>query len=524
MVGKIYRNIIVIQLSISILSLLGSNIDNIIVGKFMSAEALAACGLVLPVIQMTSVLAGVITTGIKTVCSRSIGAGNRKKANEEISSAAIFSLIIFTSLCILGYVFLNQIAAALAQSPSGELFDHVKNFMAGYLLVIPSLGILSLFIYILQMNNQAAYCTGAALSFIIFNIGFDLISVFVLDWGLYGIGLSTSFSYFIMIGILLTGYFRVNTTLKISFKIFRWKHLGKIVVNGLTNAIATGTSMVIKMIVNMVVLQSAGTDALAAVTVIVSFAGILMAVAKALAYCTDMTAGMFYGERNVKELKNTVYTFVKYSVIFNACIASVVAATSDWCCLLFINANEVAYPMAVSGLRLFTLSMVFFSISDCFVYFLLGIKKPVYSYVLAAAINISLGIYSALLIPVLMVEGAALAYVCGYFTVFVLIILFFTLRNRTSPSNPSTYMVLPKGFEIPDDFIFEGQPSSEEEVIIMSKMFSDFFKKFSKDSRKCMAISLAIEELGIYVFDHGMKKNRSYLFEIRVIYDQEKDT
>lgn len=181
MVGKIYRNIIIIQLSISILSLLGSNIDNIIVGKFMSAEALAACGLVLPVIQMTSVLAGVITTGIKTVCSRSIGAGNRRRANAEISSAAIFSLIIFTTLCILGYIFVDQIAATLAQSPSGELFEYVKYFMIGYLLVIPSLGILSLFIYVLQMNNQAVYCTGAAIAFIVFNVAFDLISVFVLD-------------------------------------------------------------------------------------------------------------------------------------------------------------------------------------------------------------------------------------------------------------------------------------------------------------------------------------------------------
>ncbi len=220
MVGKIYRNIIFIQLSISILSLLGSNIDNIIVGKFLSAEALAACGLVLPVVQMASVLSGVITTGIKTVCSRSIGAGNKQKANDEISSAAVFSIIVFTAACILGYVFVNQIAAVLAGSDSSELFYYVRDYMLGYLLVIPSLGVLSLFIYILQMNNQAAYCTGAAVAFIIFNVGFDILAV-CLNMGLLGIGLSTSISYFIMISILLIGYFRVNTTLRISLKVFK---------------------------------------------------------------------------------------------------------------------------------------------------------------------------------------------------------------------------------------------------------------------------------------------------------------
>lgn len=282
--------------------------------------------------------------------------------------------------------------------------------------------------------------------------------------------------------------------------------------------------MIIKMVVNLVVLQSAGTDALAAVTVIVSFAGILMAVSKAIAYCTDMASGMFYGERNVKELRNVVYTFMKYSVIFNVCIAAVVAATSDWCCLLFINADEAAYPMAVSALRLFTLSMVFFSICDCFVYFLLGIKKPIYAYALAALINVGLGAFSALLIPTMMVDGAALAYVFGYFSVFVLIIVFFTSYNKKNPFNPDTYMILPENFEIPEYQCFEKEIDNVDEVLFMSKEASEFCKKFDADMRTRMAISLAIEELGVNVCEHGMNKNKKYLFEIRVVYDKDNNS
>lgn len=221
MVGKIYRNIIFIQLSISILSLLSSNIDNIIVGKFMSAEELAACGLVEPVVAMASVLAGVITTGIKTVCSRSIGAGRRQQANDQLSSAAVFSLIVFTAFCVCCYVFIDAIVAGLAGNSDPTFMQHVKDYMLGYLLVVPSLGVLSLFIYVLQMNNKAAYCIGSAISFIALNVFLDLFNVFVVKWGLFGIGLGTSISYLVMVGILITGYFRVNTTLRISLKVFR---------------------------------------------------------------------------------------------------------------------------------------------------------------------------------------------------------------------------------------------------------------------------------------------------------------
>ena len=351
MVGKIYRNIIYIQLSISILSLLGSNIDNIIVGKFLSAEELAACGLVAPVIGFASILAGVITTGIKTVCSRSIGSGDRKKANDQISTAATFSLITFTIICIGCYICVDPIASGLSGNEESQFVHYVRDYMLGYLLVLPSLGVMSLFIYILQMNNKITYCVGAAIAFITVNIGFDLASVFLLNLGLFGIGLSTSIAYFFMVAVLIVGYLRVNTTLKLSFKVFKIRYFLDILKNGATDAISKGSSMVIKMIVNLVVLSSAGTDGLAAVTVIVSFASILLAVSKAIAYCTDMTSGMFYGERNMKELKNTIKIFVTYSVIFNVAIAVIVATCSQYLCLLFINANEAAYPMAVSALR-----------------------------------------------------------------------------------------------------------------------------------------------------------------------------
>lgn len=524
MVGKIYRNIIFIQLTISILSLLGSNIDNIIVGKFLSAEELAACGLVAPVIGFASILAGVITTGIKTVCSRSVGAGNRQQANDQISTAAVFSLITFTIICIGCYIGVDAIAHGLAGSAEPQFVQYVKDYMLGYLLVLPSLGVMSLFIYILQMNNKASYCSGAAIIFIVVNILLDLAAVFVFKIGLLGIGLSTSIAYFAMVAVLVVGYFRVNTTLKISFKVFKIRYFLDILKNGATDAITKGTSMVIKMVVNMVVLSTAGTDALAAVTVIVSFASILLAVSKAIAYCTDMTSGMFYGERNLKELKNTVKIFVTYSVIFNVCVAVVVAAMPDILCLLFINANEAAYPMAVSALRWFALCLVFFSIPDCFVYFFLGIKKPVYSYVCAFILNVSLGLFSALLIPFWMVDGAALAYVFGYASVFFLIVIFFSVKNKSHPLKAETYIDVPENFEIEDKYIFEVVPKNQEELLEASKKVTDFAKQFEDNMRNRMALSLAVEELGNNIFEHGIKNKKHHIFEIRIVYDAENKT
>ena len=121
----------VIQLTINLISNFGSSVDNIIVGKFLSSDCLAACGLVMPIVSFAGVLSGVITTGIKTICSRSIGEGNRKKANEQVSTAAIFSLVFFTFISVLCYVFVDQISLVLANNEPGVLRDLVKNYMLG---------------------------------------------------------------------------------------------------------------------------------------------------------------------------------------------------------------------------------------------------------------------------------------------------------------------------------------------------------------------------------------------------------
>lgn len=154
-------------------------------------------------------------------------------------------------------------------------------------------------------------------------------------------------------------------------------------------------------------------------------------------------------------------------------------------------------------------------------YFFLGIKKPIYSYITAFVLNVSLGVFSALLIPVWMVDGAALAYVFGYASVFFLIVIFFSIKNQSSPFKAETYIDVPKNFEIDEKYIFESRPDSQEALIEASKEAGEFAKKFEDDMHNRLAISLAVEELGTNILEHGIKNKKRYIFEIRIVYDVE---
>lgn len=155
-------------------------------------------------------------------------------------------------------------------------------------------------------------------------------------------------------------------------------------------------------------------------------------------------------------------------------------------------------------------------------YFFLGIKKPVYSYVSAFILNISLGVFSALLIPIWMVDGAALAYVFGYASVFFLIVIFFSIKNKSNPLKAETYIDVAKGFEIDEKYIFEAQPKSVDELMKVSQEVIEFAKQFDKDKNRQMAISLAFEELGTIILQEGVGDKKRYIFELRLVYDKDK--
>lgn len=129
--------------------------------------------------------------------------------------------------------------------------------------------------------------------------------------------------------------------------------------------------------------------------------------------------------------------------------------------------------------------------------------------------------FSAFLIPVFLVDGAALAYVFGYASVFFLIVIFFSIKNHGNPFNAETYIDVPKNFEIEDKYIFESMPKSQEELLEASKMVGDFVKQFDKSMHNRMAISLAVEELGNNIFEHGIKNKKHHIFEMRIVYDEQ---
>ena len=74
--------------------------------------------------------------------------------------------------------------------------------------------------------------------------------------------------------------------------------------------------------INSIIIQTNGNEAVAAITALLSLSSLLRCASEGIAYCTSIVSGLMYGERSITELKITIKTFVKLSVILNAFISA----------------------------------------------------------------------------------------------------------------------------------------------------------------------------------------------------------
>lgn len=164
-------------------------VDSLIVGNFVSTQALAAVSIGdYPVRVLLALFMG-LGTGATIRISHHIGAGNQQGVKEVIQSANGLMLIAAVPLTALGLLIAGPVLRAM-NTPADTLADAQT-----YLSVI-FLGVISLMGY--NLNAGILRGLGDSRSSLIFlivatfvNIGLDLLTVVVFGWGILGAALAT---------------------------------------------------------------------------------------------------------------------------------------------------------------------------------------------------------------------------------------------------------------------------------------------------------------------------------------------
>ncbi|MBQ3880692.1 MAG: hypothetical protein II727_10330 [Oscillospiraceae bacterium] len=197
MIRKLVRQMLLAQIFSALTVSLCLLIDNIMIGRFLGVEAIAAYGLANPILLVIGAIGTMLSAGVQVACSKSLGQGSQEKTNAGYSSALVLTAGISLALMAVVLLFRSPLATAMGAGTQGELYDQTRDYMAGFILGAPgSMGALVL-VPFMQMAGQSGLLIAAVLGMTVADIGLDLANVFIFHGGMFGMGLASSLSYYI---------------------------------------------------------------------------------------------------------------------------------------------------------------------------------------------------------------------------------------------------------------------------------------------------------------------------------------
>ena len=277
-------------------------VDGFFVSNFVGKSPFAAVNFIYPFLMILGAVGFMFGTGGGALIAKTLGEGNRDKANRLFSMFVYLSVLCGAVITALGMLTLRPIAALLGAR--GEMLDHCVRYGLVVLAALPA--------FILQMEFQSFFITAekpqlglwvtVASGFT--NMALDGIFVAVFGWGLVGAAAATALSQVVGGIVPLFYFFRQNTSLlRLTKTGFDGTSLWKACANGSSELMSNISMSLVSMLYNVQLMKYAGEDGVAAYGVLMYVNMIFLAAFIGYSIGTAPVIGYHYGAGNHEELE-----------------------------------------------------------------------------------------------------------------------------------------------------------------------------------------------------------------------------
>ena len=122
-------------------------VDGFFVSNFVGKTPFAAVNFIMPFLMILGTIGFMFGTGGSALISKTLGEGDRNRANSIFSLLVYVSIVLGIIIAVLGIVFIRPIAALLGAE--GEMLDYCVIYGRIILIALPA--------FILQMEFQSFF-------------------------------------------------------------------------------------------------------------------------------------------------------------------------------------------------------------------------------------------------------------------------------------------------------------------------------------------------------------------------------
>lgn len=333
-------------------------VDGFFVSNYAGKTPFAAVNLIIPVLLGLGCVGFMFGTGGSALIAKTMGQGDRERAND------IFSMIVYVSAAIgvvlagLGFLILRP--AAVLMGAEGELLEQA--------LIYGRINLIALPFYVLQYEFQCLFATAEkprlglyiTVAAGVTNMALDALFVAVFSWGAAGAAAATALSQFIGGSLPLVYFARPNSSLLRLGKCRMDLHaLLKTCSNGSSEFMSNVSMSLVSMLYNVQLMKYAGEDGIAAYGVLMYVSMIFQAIFIGYSVGTAPIISYHYGAQNRAELKSLLRKGVSLIAIGALCMFAAGELFSAPLSRLFVAYDEGLLQMTTHAFAIFSFCFLF---------------------------------------------------------------------------------------------------------------------------------------------------------------------
>lgn len=522
-IGKMLRNaalgIILMEISGAVTYI----IDGIMTSRFLGDSALAATGIASVSYTILAIISGIISAGGQKICCGEIGSGKKQQANNTFSMVIFITAVISIIVSVLGIIFSGSLASLMGADASyTSLYNNTTDYIRGFFIGAPGHIFVAVLIPLAQLNGSNKLITASIVTLTISDILGDIINVTVLNWGLFGMGLATSISYYLSAVVLVLSFISKKSLFKFSTKKICFDNFRPMLRIGMPRATKRIGNFLRPFFINRLILFAGSGIAMASFTVQQNIRYLAESVGVGIGGGIFLIVGIFLGEKDINSLIIASKKAIRYITFFVGGLAILYFVLSPALSMLYLDTKSQSYEGAVMVLRCHAVSLPFLAFNEYYINLLQAEEKIKLTNIVTLMNKlVYIVILSFILVYPFGTNGLWLSIPLSEILLTATIILANGIKNKKNPRRKGFFSLF-DDVDIMQGNQLEFVIHSKEEFKGMQKRVIDFCEILEIDKKTSYMIQLFFEEVVMLIIDHGFNNKKEYNINIRIYKDNEE--
>lgn len=322
-------------------------IDGIFIGNYVGAEALAAVNLLIPLLTILLGIGYMLAVGGSVRGGKYIGQGRFDRACAVFSKVLIICLGFGVLVVTLGLTLEEKVYQALGANKA--LMPLMSEyFLIRFPFIIPEMFIIVMY-YFVRIDGFANFSAIGILLASILNVILDYVFVVEFGWGLSGAAWATGLAQIVPILFFLSYFFFKDRKLYFRFKQNNWFEILHASFNGLSEFINEVSASIVAFILNWLLINSVGTNGVAAITIINYLLLVGLMVVYSISEACQVFVSQNFGANNEQRIKHFFMVVTIACAITSLIAISLLLGFTEGMVDMFLDDNsEEAAALAMS--------------------------------------------------------------------------------------------------------------------------------------------------------------------------------